>query len=108
MGDDATQRPAHGTAADPGRSELQDPEGVDPATARGRRMYTPILKLGARHQYGIRRWGGLGGVALGIGLMAGGLEPMGLSLILLGTAQLLVVFEKTHPWGDDRPRASAG
>ena len=61
-----------------------------------RKLGESLLKRVVKHQAKIRRWGGLSGLALGIGLMAGGLEPIGFSLILLGTAVLLLDFERAQ------------
>ncbi|HUT92053.1 MAG TPA: hypothetical protein VMY37_21340 [Thermoguttaceae bacterium] len=56
-----------------------------------RKLGEPLVKRVVKHPAKIRRWSGL---ALGIGLMAGGLEPIGFSLILLGTAMLLLEFDR--------------
>jgi len=65
--------------------------GVMPAL---RKLGAPVLERVIKHQAKIRRWSGLSGLAVGIGLMAGGLEPIGFSLILLGTAVLLLELDR--------------
>ena len=64
------------------------------AMAALRRWGKPLSKLAAKHGAKLERWSGISGLALGVGLMAGGLEPIGFSLILLGTAVLLVDFDR--------------
>jgi hypothetical protein len=58
------------------------------------KLYAPAFKRLGKHQVQVRRGAGVGGLALGIGFMAGGLEPIGLSLILVGTAMLLAEIER--------------
>ena len=73
--------------------------------ARALRAFAdPVLQPLAKHQARIRRWGGVGGLALGIGFLAGGLEPIGLSLILVGVAVLLVEFERSGQATSERKR----
>jgi hypothetical protein len=59
-----------------------------------RKRFGPAGRAIARHQVGLRRWGGLAAVATGVGLMAGGLDPLGFSLIVVGVAVLLVEVDR--------------
>ncbi len=97
MADDATRPTGPCTVRTPNRSDSPEPDGARSAASRSR-SGPRVRRWVGKHRATIRRWAGLGALALGVGAMAGGLEPLGLSLILLGTAQLLVVFEKTHSW----------
>ena len=56
-------------------------------------LSAPLVEQIAKHQAGIRWWGGLGSLAAGMGLMAGGLGPLGFSLILVGVAVLVSQLE---------------
>jgi hypothetical protein len=69
------------------------------------RPYTaPLLERIVRHQVTIRRWGGLGGLAIGLGLMAGGLGPLGLSFVFAAVAVLLLELEERRRGRDDGAR----
>lgn len=61
----------------------------------------PLLECIAPHRITIRRWGGLGGLAVGLGLMAGGLGPLGLSFIFAAVAVLLLGLEERRGGRDD-------
>jgi len=54
----------------------------------------PLHEWIIKHHGKLARWSGISGLALGVGLMAGGLEPIGFSLILLGTAVVLLEFDR--------------
>ncbi len=65
-------------------------------------LLAPLTKRIVKHRVKVRRFGGLGALAVGVGFMAGGLGPLGLSLIFAGTAILLLDREQSRPAGSDR------
>jgi len=67
-------------------------------------LSAPLVEQIAKHQAGIRWWGGLGSLAAGVGLMAGGLGPLGFSLILVGVAVLVAELERSGQAPSDRKR----
>jgi len=94
--DEAAGQPhEHSEGADqrlpPKNGRKADRAGV---TSALRKLGEPLLEWVIKHRAKLRRWSGLSGLALGIGLMAGGLEPIGFSLILLGTAVLLLELDR--------------
>ena len=97
MDDDAGQPHDHSEAADQRLPQKKGRKaghaGVIPSSGK---LGEPLLERLVKHPAKIRRWGGLSGLALGIGLMAGGLEPIGFSLILLGTAVLLLECDQSE------------
>jgi hypothetical protein len=68
------------------------------------RLFAPLIRPIVKHQVQARRFGGLGSLVFGAGLMVGGLEPLGLSLIFVGTALLLVELEESRPAQSERQR----
>jgi hypothetical protein len=75
------------------------------ATARFlRRLFAPVIRPIVKHQVVARRFGGLGSLVFGAGLLVGGLGPLGLSLIFVGTALLLVELEESRPAPPEQQR----
>ncbi len=72
--------------------------------AQVRELFAPLRKWLARHRVKVRRLGGLGVLVVGAGLMAGGLGPIGLSLIFVGTAALLLELDQDQRGPADRQR----
>ena len=63
----------------------------------GRDSIGTTLCPGISPEIRTRHWVALGGLAAGLGLLAGGLEPVGLSLALVGAAVLLGEMERSGP-----------
>jgi len=94
-------------------SQTSDSSGSEPAGRPRARPFiaralhgilAPLVDRIAKHQAGIRWWGGLGSVAAGMGLMAGGLGPIGFSLILVGVAVLVTQLERSGQEPSHRKR----
>lgn len=94
-------------------SPTSDSSGSEPAGRPRARPFiaralhgilAPLLARLAKHQAGVRWWGGLGSLAGGMGLMAGGLGPIGFSLILVGVAVLVWELERSGQDPPDRKR----
>lgn len=100
---DATKKPADCEPRPSEASPTACPRRLRAAVVRCLRgLFSPLVRALAKHWGKVRRFGGLGALAVGAGFMAGGLGPLGLSLIFVGTAILLLAREQSRPAGSDR------